>query len=73
MELQKIRDTVALLNSMIYGGEQHSDHSEKVVRETLDSLDERIKMIDDIRTSTTLSIDDFSDLFNEETGSEENK
>jgi len=58
---------------MIYGGEDHTDYSEKVVRETLDALDERIEMIDDIRTSTTLSIDDFSDLFNEETGSEENK
>ena len=37
-EMASIANTICLLNSMIYGGEQHSDYSKKEVTESLSLL-----------------------------------
>ena len=56
---------MALLNSMIIGGESHSSHSEDVVRQALDELDKRIDKVNKYKEAKKVKFSekDFQELF----------
>jgi hypothetical protein len=42
-KIKQVKTTICLLNSMILGGEQHSETSTKMMNEALDNLQELLE------------------------------